>query len=224
MNDHHAPDDRTPFDERDERELEAAIGRLPRAIEPAGDLWPGIAARLGRPEAGQANEAPAAGSAAPGRDGLPGRRAARGAFAWPAWRLAAAAVVVAVLGATGVGLWRLIDGGAEAPERAAAGPGASGSESPVPAAAPAAAEPAGAAAVPAADAFGNRLLAALERKRYALGPDASAAVEADIARLGLAVAELVAALSDHPDEPALYHQLAARQRQEADLLLRLNRL
>jgi hypothetical protein len=121
-----------------------------------------------------------------------------------------------------LGLGRRAGGGASAPARAADGAGVTGAEPAVPAAAPGAAQPAG--AVPAADAFGNRLLAALERKRYQLGPDASAAVEADIARLGLAVGELVAALSDHPDQPALYHQLAARQRQEADLLLRLNRL
>ena len=193
MNDH---DDRTPIDPRDERErdLAVAIERLPRAIEPGRDLWPGIAARLGGHRSGHPR-----------------------AHRWAAWHLAAAAASIAIVAATGFALWRLMPTGDDATaHRAAGGPDPAGS---VPAV-----ETADPSVFPASAAFGNRLLAALERKRYQLGPDASSAVEADIARLGLAVAELVAALADHPDEPTLYHQLASRQRQEAELLMRLNRL
>jgi len=200
-------DDRTPFDQNDERErdLAAAVGRLPRAIEPGRDLWPGIAARLGGPAAEGMGE----------DDGPPAIvHRSRG------WNLALAAALLLTLAGAGLGLWRLALSGAEPPLRAAA-PGAGAPAGVEATAASPDGEP---TAVPAADAFGNRLLAALERKRYQLGPDASAAVEADIARLGLAIAELVAALTDHPDEATLYHQLAARQHQEAELLMRLNRL
>jgi hypothetical protein len=231
MNDH---DDRTPIDAREERErdLAAAIERLPRAIEPGRDLWPGIAARLGGPAAADEAGTPAAraqgaGTSAAGardREARAAHRAGRRhrsgpprAHRWAAWHPAAAAASIAIVAATGFGLWRLMPTGDDATaHRAAAGPDPAGS---VPAV-----ETADASAFPASAAFGNRLLAALERKRYQLGPDASSAVEADIARLGLAVAELVAALADHPDEPTLYHQLASRQRQEAELLMRLNRL
>lgn len=198
------PHDRTPFDDTRERDLEAAVGRLPRAIEPRRDLWPGIESRLGRRTAGAGDDA-----------------TTTSAHRWRGWHLALAAALLATLAGTGFGLWRLALPGGAGPRQTAVPAGATGlSDDP----GEAAAAPETGAVVPGTDTFGSRLMATLERKRYALGPDASDAVQADIARLGLAVAELVAALSDHPDDPALYHQLAARQRQEADLLMRLNQL
>ncbi len=205
---HEHEETRTPIDGGSEPLDEAR--NLPRAIEPERDLWPGIAARLERPAA----EAESArswrrGAAPAGHDRAPSR-------SWRYRQLAAAAALVAVLAGTGFGLMRLLgpEGGPDGPGRTATG----GTTEPV--------EPAGSAVtgMSGAGAFGNRLLAALERKRNQLGPETSDAVEADIARLGVAMAEILTALADHPDDPALYHHLAARQRQEADLLLRLNQL
>lgn len=78
--------------------------------------------------------------------------------------------------------------------------------------------------VPAADAFDRSLVAALERRRLELGPETASAVEADIARLGGAVSDLLLALASHPDDPVLHRHLAARQHQQAALLSRLSRL
>jgi hypothetical protein len=214
---HEHDDTRTPIDGGSEPLDEARS--LPRAIEPERDLWPGIAARLERPAAAPEPARSWRREAAParlegGRDGTPSR-------SWRYWQLAAAAALVAVLAGTGFGLMRLLD--PEAPD--SVGPTA-GDEvtAPTDRATPGGAETAAAAGMSGAGTFGNRLMAALERKRNQLGPETSDAVEADIARLGMAMAEILTALGDHPNDPALYHHLAARQRQEADLLLRLNQL
>lgn len=190
-------DTRTPIDGASEPLDEARS--LPPAIEPERDLWPGIAARLERP------------AAAP----EPARR-------WRYWQLAAAAALVAVLAGTGFGLMRLLgpEGGADDPGRTATGVPTEpdGPAARVPR------DPAATAGMPGAGTLGNRLMAALERKRNQLGPETSDAVEADIARIGMAMAELLAAVAENPDDPTLYHHLAARQRQEADLLMKLNLL
>lgn len=214
---HQHDDVREPLDP----DLAERVGGLPRAVEPERDLWPGIAARLERP-------------AAPpepvrwwrrGRQRTGGGTPGGARHPWRLGQLAAAAVLLAVLAGTGFGLLRVIGpGGPEgtgSPATAAGGPAIGAA---TPEAAPVEPVAADAAAVPGADTFGNRLMAALERKRNQLGPATSDAVEADIARLGLAMAEILTAIAEHPDDPALYHHLAARQRQEADLLLRLDQL
>lgn len=214
---HEHDDTRTPAEGASEPLDEARS--LPRAIEPERDLWPGIAARLERPAAAPEPARSWRRGAAPahlegGHDGAPSRP-------WRYWQLAAAAALVTVLAGTGFGLMRLLGPeGPDGPGRTATG----ASTEPAGTAATAGGEPAAAAGMSGTGAFGNRLLAALERKRNQLGPETSDAVEADIARLGVAMAEILTALAEHPDDPALYHHLAARQRQEADLLLRLNQL
>lgn len=183
---------------------------LPQAIEPERDLWPGIAARLERPQP------------APRPIRRPERSSGRG---WRLWQLAAAAALVAVLGGTAFGLWWLLGPEGSGDPLRATGPATAvpGDPAPAVAAGPDGTEPEG-SVVPGAGAFGSRLMAALDRKRNQLGPETSDAVEADIARLGMAMAEILTALGDHPDDPSLYQHLAARQRQEADLLLRLDQL
>lgn len=224
----HEHDDETRAATGGESEPLEEVGRLPRSIEPERDLWPGIAARLGRPAAApepESEPAPEPNRRRRRERSLSGGDGGR-QRPWRLWQLAAAAALVAVLAGTGFGLLRLLGPeGAGDPARIA-GPAATDPAGTVPSdpAAPDATEPPAAASVPGAGAFGSRLLAALERKRNQLGPETSDAVEADIARLGMAMAEIFTAIAENPDEPALYHHLAARQRQEADLLLRLNQL
>lgn len=220
MSHEHDDDTRTAID--GESEPLDEVGGLPRAIEPERDLWPGIAARLERPAPAsepvpEPNRRPRRERSGAGGDGARLRP-------WRLWQLAAAAALVAVLAGTGFGVLRLLGPEGTGDPGLAAGPEETDPASRVPVDPSATSEPSAATTVPGADAFGSRLLAALERKRHQLGPETSDAVEADIARLGMAMAEILTAIAENPEEPTLYHHLAARQRQEADLLLRLNQL
>jgi predicted anti-sigma-YlaC factor YlaD len=155
------------------RLLGTPLRQLPGTIEPAADLWPGIERRLTP------------------RVGLARRR-----LALPAWVLAAAAVVLIVVSATGTAL--LLRG------RASAGTPARGI-----------------AALEAQYAVAsNDLTAALMRARPNLAPGTAATIERSLAVIDSALAESRRALAHDPNNLVLEQLVVAAWRQKLDLLRR----
>lgn len=124
------------------------------------------------------------------------------------WLAAAAALALVVAGAGVAGWWsgRVPDSPPAGVETTAVSPPAASSTTDLPA------------------RLSPDLRAAMTRQRRLVGPAEAAALEADLLLLAQAQRELRAAAEDHPGNPELYLQLAARQRQQAALVQRLMRI
>ena len=175
------------------RRLLAGARALPRGIEPARDLWPAIERRIG------------SGTVREGRFGWWPREVLGGHGL-----LAAAAVLVAVLGAV-VGLLVLRE-----TRRGPAAPGVTEPGTVTLAAAPAGAQD------PAAEFARARteLRAALEVRRADLSPATREVIDRNLAVIERAAAEIEAAMADDPGNQTLRGLLLAVYRQEIELLLR----
>ncbi|HKG90507.1 MAG TPA: zf-HC2 domain-containing protein [Gemmatimonadaceae bacterium] len=183
------------------RALLRGAAELPRSVEPAEELWPGVRAAIERRQVVSLGAAPH------------GRRAA-----WwraPAARLAAAAVLLVALssGVTAV----LMQRGRE--------------ESASPAARPwPAADPGREAAVEFVRREGDyqrlarELEAAVAARRDSLSPEAVATLERSVRVIDAAIAEARAALEREPGNRALVEMLSASYRQKLDLLKRASQM
>lgn len=159
------------------RLLGTPLRQLPGTIEPAADLWPGIERRLTP------------------RVGLARRR-----FEFPAWLLAAAAVVLIAASAAGTAI--LLRG------RALHGKPASGI-----------------ATVEAQYATASDdLTAALEKARPRLSPGTAATIARSLAVIDSALAESRRALALDPNNLVLEQLVVAAWRQKVDLLRRATSL
>jgi predicted anti-sigma-YlaC factor YlaD len=180
--------------ERRLRQVLAHAAALPRSVAPPRDLWPGLARRL---------EAERSWSRATG--------------AWSPWALAAAATVAVGLAAA---LWV-----GRAPTRVRT------VEIPPPSpqavlvtGAPAATDPVLAAAERDYDAAAASLLEALQQRKGRLQPETLAAVEANLAVIDRALAEVRQALVQDPSNPELGRMLVATHRKKVDVLSRVLKL
>jgi predicted anti-sigma-YlaC factor YlaD len=177
--------------ERDLRTLLARAAVMPRSLEPAGDLWPAIAARIAQP-----GERPA-------RLTSPTRAPHHLRLA-----LAAAAVVLVVV--SSLATRALI--GRRAAQRLAQGP-------PAWSAATAALPSRGLADAQATYAAAREhLLAALATRRSSLSPQTLAVVDRNLKIIDRAVAEMQAALARDPENRELPGLLMTAYAQEIDLL------
>ncbi len=180
---------------REESALRALLARaaaLPEEIAPARDLWPGVAARLG--------------------EGADVRRAS-GPTWWGAAALAAAASVIAALGALVA-----LRGGPTAPARPVGGTA-------VPAAAEA--NPGLAAAEGDYERATAELMAALDQQKGTLPPETLKTVEENLKTIDEALAQVRAALRTDPGNPQLARLLTSTHQKKVDALqrvVRLNRL
>lgn len=176
-----------PRTSEDERRLDQDLGGLPQSIEPARDLWPGIAARL---------------------EPAPGRRVRR----W-AWQAAAAVLLVA---ASSIVTLQLVK-----------------PRGPVVAEAPASV--AGPAVMPAAFGPGHALdpeylvakaqLAEMLAQRIdAMPASARSKLEANLAEMQRATAEINAALALQPGDPLLEELLLNAYQAELGVMANVNQL
>jgi anti-sigma factor RsiW len=194
--------------------VKTRAARLP-ARGPEADLWPGIADRLVR-------RGERVGSAAPAPDHAP--RGARRVTSWRGWRvslgipqLAAAAVVLMLLGAGG--LWLALERTrpAPAPVRLA----------PVDHTAP---DVIGPVALPADFGFARydgaiaALRQTLESHRDELDPKTVSVVEHNLVVIDRAIAEARRALAADPANPYLNHHLADQMQRKVDLLRQVTAL
>lgn len=184
-----------------------ALGELPQDIAPARDLWPGIAAAIAAGPAGAAASPDAgAGDAGDGEGG--GARAAR--RRWfvpesPAWALAAAVSCVAV------GVWL---------GRASVGtvPVAAATTNATPAADAARAQLASYAPGARFERTRDALLADLGERLAQLPPETRARVEASLADVQRARADIQAALGRDPGNALLQEMLLNSYQDEMRVL------
>jgi len=180
--------------ERRLRQVLAHAAALPRSVAPPRDLWPGLARRLESE-----------------------RSWSRAAGAWSPWALAAAATVAVGLAAT---LWV---GRAPTRVRTVEIPPAS-PEAVLVAGAPVATDPVLAAAERDYDAAAATLLETLQQRKGRLQPETLAAVEANLAVIDRALAEVRQALVQDPSSPELSRMLVATHRKKVDVLRRVLKL
>jgi hypothetical protein len=171
-------------DERPDERIDAALASLPRELQPARDLWPGIESRL-EPR---------------GRRGM-----------W-AWQVAAALALVAVSSLITASFVRR----AEAPVAHASAPGPR-------------------AVMPAAfgpsyslnaeyDKARGQLAADLEQRLAEMPPSARQKLEANLAEMHRAAAEINAALARQPGDPLLEELLLNTYQDELGVLASVNQL
>lgn len=195
------------------REILRRAAELPRGIEPARDLWPGIESRVRAGGADAAGGERDAAGGPPATGPMPDlRRAAP-------WLAAAAAVLVALT--AGATLW-IAGGPGGVPD-----PGATGVAS-----GPATDTARGTSAVLTEAArveagyrpMVDRLGAVLERRGDRLPPETREVVERNLRVIDAAIAEAESALARHPASPELLRALDRSYRQKIDLLRRSARL
>ncbi len=198
------------------RSLRERTASLPRSLEPARDLWPGI------------------------RDALPSRR--RGTFrplpGFPAWlrgwgALAPAAASVVVVLFIAAALLITLRRGALPPGPGDGGlPGAGaartarGEAAPPAGIAPAALRPAGSLALAQAEyrAATEKLLAALQRERGGASPEAVRVIEENLRIVDSAIQEIHRAAADHPGRRVDESMVTNLYRTRFDLLRQALRL
>ena len=179
--------------------LLAEVDAMPRSLEPASDLWPGVAPRLTERRFTERRQA--------------GRRVAGdgGGPVW--WRQAAAAVVFMALGA-GLSQFPWPVGGGEPAAIAGVEPASSAARS-------------SAADFALAEADFLRAKEALWSAVYSshdtAAPETREVVERNLAVIAGAIRELRAALEADPGNPQLEGLLLAQHRSEIGLLQRLTR-
>ena len=188
-------------EERRARALRAEVAALPRSIDPARDLWGGVADRLERRQGGNVVAFPA-------------KPAARAPVTWK--RALAAASIVLVAGAAVV-----ISRRPSAPPGAAT-PVAPGGTSPLTGMAP--------VAIPAALPSGlgsaelsfmearQELRAALFQRKESLSPETINTVNQNLKIIEDAIQEIESALSRDPGNRALRNMLTATKQREVALL------
>lgn len=188
-------------------DLRLQIAELPRESQPGRDLWPGIAARLAAPAAGQ----PVATAAAAKTMGEPKARNL-------GYRhLAAAALLAASLGAGST--WWLLrhEPSSAATTSASLTPSADG--------APATAIPVSIPDWRQVEADYDRARASLwamvQTRRDRLSASTLSAVERNLAILDAAIGELRQALAQDPGNPRLSQELLDSHRRSLDLLRRV---
>ena len=193
------------------RELCDATGRLPRSIEPRGDLWPEIAHRIdaGRLVSGrfQATPDPAA----------PWKSAESGGAIWQQWRRLAVAAVLLVTISSGITAY-LLRQSVPSPGPQDSGLGSASAN----------------ISTVARDEFHSaereylrvteQLVAALEARREELSPETLRLVQANLVLIDQAIQETRTALELDPSNGRLVNRLSDIYRKQVDFLLQMNRL
>lgn len=183
------------------RSLRERTASLPRSLEPARDLWPGI------------------------REGLPARRAGLPgpAAGFPAWArgwggLAPAAASIVVVLFIAAALLITLRHGPVPP-----GPGEAAAPAGI---APAALPPAGSLALAQAEyrAATEKLLAALQRERGGVSPEALKVIEENLRIVDSAIQEIYRAAADHPGRKVDESMVTNLYRTRFDLLRQALRL
>ena len=177
----------SPGTSQDERRLDQYLGGLPKSIEPARDLWPGIEARM---------------------EPAPGRRARR----W-AWQAAAAVLLVA---SSSIVTLQLVKPRAPAVAELPASPSG-------PAVVPAAFGP-GHALDPEYLVAKEQLAEMLAQRIDAMPASARSKLEANLAELQRATAEINAALALQPGDPLLEELLLNTYQAELGVMANVNQL
>jgi len=185
------------------RSLLARAASLPAELEPARDLWPGIAARLGSP-AGQ--EEPAL---------LPFERPRATWWARPAFLAAAAAALVALSSSLTVLVMRR----EATPPLAATASGVDATMIPAAAAIADLSE-----AERSYERAASELMAAVQARRDELQPGTVAALEKNLGAIDTALGEVRLALEKDPGNPVLARLLTSTHKRKVDALRRVVRL
>ena len=178
---------------QEERELRALLAEaeaLPLEVEPTRDLWPGIAAGIGREGRGRLLRGP--------------------------WRLRLGLVAAAAV-AAGVSMVMIAGGRHQAPL------GTAPSTTPIPVAAGSVPSDLLDAEQEYAQATAL-LMAALEKRRDELSPEAVASVEDNLRAIDVALAQVRAALRQDPDSPQLARLLTSTHRRKVQTLQHVIRL
>jgi hypothetical protein len=183
----------------EERALHAFLDRvaaMPAEVQPERDLWPGIAGRIASPRPMTVARWPLV-------------RSFPRAWWTPAAGLAAAAAVVAALGATLTGVW--------SPPGGRTGTGVVHE----------AAWTTDATLLDAERQYAQataQLMAALEARRASLPPETVASVEKDLTTIDAALRQVRSALRQDPGNMQLSHMLAATHQKKVDVLQRVVKL
>jgi hypothetical protein len=209
------------------RSLRVQAERLPEAIEPDRDLWPGIRARMA--------PAPLAPVAAPARDETmqvgaspAGRRIAPGApgsdrlsgwprLAAPQWAALAAAAMFLVVGSATITAWMM---GAAAPADGSAGAETTLGD-------PSASGVALDAALPPEARYAvqiEQLLWTLYENRESLDPDTVTTIETNLRVIDRAIRTAREALNEDPGHAGLSRMLDSSYRRKLELLQRASRI
>lgn len=182
---------------------------LPREVQPARDLWPQIAWRIGREEAKVGDEA-SLDDPATERAPLPARPGSgvRRGWGWrvdlAAWQLLAASLVVALI--SGASVWAFLAGRGGITEPAAVPSQWTAQQ------------------VGWVEAYGGfdeavaDLEAALEQGRHVLGPETIRVLEENLAIIDKAIQDAREALATDPGSPVVRRILAENLRWKVNLL------
>ncbi len=191
--------------------IRASARGLPRSIEPAGDLWPAITARLDARAVGSPASSPPGAAAGPSRDAA----ALRHRRTWTRTRPALAAAAVALI-ALGVTTWWIARPSSTVTE-VASRPAAEGSSAGSLLGEFGETETAYLAAAAA-------LESALATERAHLEPATAAVIDRNLRILDDAIGELRAAAVASPGDPEAVEFLADGYRRKVEVLRRLARI